>query len=208
MPLELRPAVEADMYRAAVIEREAYSPLETNTILFPGPFPSDVLNYRAEGWKKQARDPNTSCFKVIDTELAEEEQLIAFSLWTHHDTNNPIPPVVPRQFPPGANADACELLFGRLDELRPKHMADRAHVFFSTLHTDPKHQGRGAATMLLRRCMENAAQRGLPIYLNASPLGHGMYLRHQFRDIETLVTDFSQWGAKNLHNVFAMIKEP
>lgn len=79
---------------------------------------------------------------------------------------------------------------------------------FSILHTDPKHQGRGAGTMLLRRCVNEAAGKGLPVYLNASPLGHGMYLRHQFRDIETMVTDFSQWGAKDLHNVFAMIKEP
>lgn len=82
MPLELRPAVDADMYRAAVIEREAYSPLETNTILFPGPFPPDVLHYRAAGWKKQAQAPGTSCFKVVDTELpAGEEQIIAFSQW-------------------------------------------------------------------------------------------------------------------------------
>lgn len=81
MPLELRTAVDADMYRAAVIEREAYSPLETNSILFPRPFPPDILTYRAEGWKKQAKTPGASCFKVIDTELAEEEQLIAFAQW-------------------------------------------------------------------------------------------------------------------------------
>lgn len=89
MPLELQPAVEADMYRAAVIERVAYSPLETNSILFPGPFPPDILNYRAEGWKKQAKEPGTSCFKVVDTELPEEEQLIAFSLWYVSPCRNP-----------------------------------------------------------------------------------------------------------------------
>lgn len=79
---------------------------------------------------------------------------------------------------------------------------------FSILHTDPKHQGRGAGTMLLGRCVEDATKDRLPIYLNASPLGHGLYLRHQFRDIETMVTDFSKWGAKDLHKVFAMIREP
>lgn len=81
MPLELRPAEDADMYRAAVVERAAYSPLETNAILFPGPFPADILKYRAAGWKKEAQAPGTSCFKVVDTELPEDEQLIAFSVW-------------------------------------------------------------------------------------------------------------------------------
>ncbi|KAJ4423844.1 hypothetical protein N0V82_001428 [Gnomoniopsis sp. IMI 355080] len=151
MPLELRPAVEGDMYRAAVIER---------------PFPPDILSHRAEEWKNQAKKPGVSFFKVIDTELAEEEQLIAFSLWVTYDANNPVPP------------------------------------------TDPKHQGRGAGTLLLRRCVEDAAKNRLPIYLNASPMGHGMYLKHQFRDVETMVTDFSKWGAKDLQYVFAMIKEP
>lgn len=81
MPLELQPAVDGDMYRAAVIEHEAYSPLESNSILFPGPFPPDVLNYRAEGWRKQAKGPGTSCFKVVDTDLTGEQQLIAFAQW-------------------------------------------------------------------------------------------------------------------------------
>lgn len=62
--------------------------------------------------------------------------------------------------------------------------------------------------MLLRRCVEDAAKDGLPIYLNSSPLGHGLYQKYHFTDIETMVTDFSQWGAKDLHEVFAMIKEP
>lgn len=69
------------MYRVAVTEREAYSPLEANSILFPGPFAKDVLNFRADALKNQAQAPGTSCFKVIDTELAEEEQLIAYALW-------------------------------------------------------------------------------------------------------------------------------
>lgn len=79
---------------------------------------------------------------------------------------------------------------------------------FAKLHTDPKHQGRGAGTMLLQRCIEDATRSGLPIYLNASSPGHKMYLKQQFRDLETLVTDFSKWGAKELDYVFAMIKDP
>lgn len=79
---------------------------------------------------------------------------------------------------------------------------------FAKLHTDAKHQGRGAGTMLLRRCIEDANRSGLPIYLNASSPGHKMYLKQHFHDLETMVTDFSLWGAKAKDYVFAMIREP
>lgn len=80
MVLKVLPAEDTDMYRSAVIEHEAYKPLETNQILFPGPFPPDVLEHRANELKAQSNEPNTLCYKVIDTEL-EGEQMIAFSKW-------------------------------------------------------------------------------------------------------------------------------
>lgn len=80
MVLKILPAEEADMYRSAQIEHEAYAPLETNQILFPGPFPPNVLEMRAEELKAQAKKRNTLCFKVIDTEL-ESEQGISFAKW-------------------------------------------------------------------------------------------------------------------------------
>lgn len=80
MVLQVLPAEEADMYRSAVIEHEAYKRLETNQILFPGPFPPDVLEHRANELKAQSKDPNTFCYKVIDTEV-EGEQIISFAKW-------------------------------------------------------------------------------------------------------------------------------
>lgn len=80
MVLKVLPAEDCDQYRSAVIEHDAYKPLETNQILFPGPFPPDVLKHRASELKAQSNEPNTFCYKVIDTEL-EGEQMIAFSKW-------------------------------------------------------------------------------------------------------------------------------
>ena len=68
------------MHRSAVIEHEAYQSLETNQILFPGPFPPDVLEHRANELKTQSSEPNTFCYKVIDTEL-DGEQMISFAKW-------------------------------------------------------------------------------------------------------------------------------
>lgn len=81
MPLQVLPAGDADMYRSAVIEHNAYSPLASNAILFPGPFPPGVLEFRAADFKKNAKEPNTFWFKVVDTELKGDEQIIALSKW-------------------------------------------------------------------------------------------------------------------------------
>lgn len=164
MVLKVLPAEEADMYRAAVIENEAYTPLETNQILFPGPLPPNALELRSEELKEQAREPNVFCLKVADTDL-EGEQMISFARWyvspnkhlfvsldrlprdggnmfltnlariIYDDTYRP-KPKPQRESPPGANAEAFELLFGNL-----KRLSDRATG------------GKNRVCKLARRCV-------------------------------------------------------
>jgi GNAT superfamily N-acetyltransferase len=75
------------------------------------------------------------------------------------------------------------------------------------LHTDPHYQGRGAGGMLVSQAIEEAARRGLPAYLESSEAAHQLYLKHGFRDLEELTTDFSTWGLKTPHRVWAMIHD-
>lgn len=84
---------------------------------------------------------------------------------------------------------------------------NQASLDFSTLFADPQHQGRGAATLLLRRSIEHAAETGLAVYLDASAAAHGLYLKHRFRDVEVMETDFSKWGLAEPVRTWAMIKE-
>ncbi|KAF3761774.1 hypothetical protein M406DRAFT_281853 [Cryphonectria parasitica EP155] len=209
MPLKVLPAGKADMYRAAVIERHAYAPLKTNDILFPGPLLADSLKYRAGDLEKEVEEPNVFWFKVVDTDIEgdESEQTISVAKWTVYDQNHPVKPKSPRSLPPGSNAEACELLFGTIDKLQPKHIGGRPHIFFGILATEAKHQGRGAASLLLKKCIEEAEAKRLPIYLDSSEMGHPVYLKHGFRDLEEVATDFSKWGLEKPHLLWAMIKE-
>ena len=75
------------------------------------------------------------------------------------------------------------------------------------LHTDPKYQGRGAGGILTSRAIEEAAKRGLPAYLESSEAAHQLYLKHGFKDLEELVTDFGTWGVKTPHRAWAMIHD-
>lgn len=85
MPLQVLPiSGPADFYRFAVVERHAYDTYPSNKILFPGPFPPDVLVTRGKELQAQCEEPNTFCFKVVDEETKEddEQQMIAFSKWS------------------------------------------------------------------------------------------------------------------------------
>lgn len=78
----------------------------------------------------------------------------------------------------------------------------------TTVITSPRHQRRGAASLIVQRCIEHAKSIGLPIYLDAVGDSHGLYLKHGFRDLELVKTDFSKWGGKEILCVWAMIREP
>lgn len=83
MPLKVLPVEgAADYYRCAVIENRAYGTYSSNAILFPGPFPADVLDKRGEELQALSEEPGHFCFKVVDTDIDEgDEQMIAFSKW-------------------------------------------------------------------------------------------------------------------------------
>ncbi|KAI5923335.1 acyl-CoA N-acyltransferase [Camillea tinctor] len=207
MPLELHPATEADAHRAAEIEALAYQPSPFNAILFPGPFPPEARDSRAaELTTGMSEDATARCFKVVDTDVEGEQKMIAFAKWhvyTDRATSN-----TPRAFGPGCNVEACEMLFGGIDKLKESLMGNNPCVYLKHLHTDPKHQGRGAGTMLVQWGLEEAKKLGLVAYLESSEAGHSLYKKCGFRDVEHLEVDFSKWGATEMHNTWSMIYEP
>lgn len=126
MVLEVQPAFEADARRAVEIEAIAYGPNPFTPILFPGPMPANAKDERAEFLVKQLKeDPTTHWYKVVDTDLEGEEQMVAFSKW-HIYTEKP--QLTPRQFGEGCNIEACEMLFGGLMAQRAKILGDRSYV--------------------------------------------------------------------------------
>lgn len=126
MPLRLCPADESDARRAADIEHVAYTPNPVNGILFPGPFPPDVLDWRAQQLASDLEgDSSTRWLKVVDTDLPEgPEQMIAFAKW-HIYSESPKP--TPRTFGAGCNAEACELLFGGIAKQRVRILGDQPY---------------------------------------------------------------------------------
>lgn len=75
-----------------------------------------------------------------------------------------------------------------------------------TIHTDPRHQRRGAGLLLAKRCIQDGEAMGLPIWLESSDEGHQLYRRCGFKDVEELITDLSEHGAISPHRSWLMVK--
>ncbi|KAI1357107.1 hypothetical protein F5Y01DRAFT_266775 [Xylaria sp. FL0043] len=52
------------------------------------------------------------------------------------------------------------------------------------LFVDPQHHRRGAGGMLIKWGIDEARKLGLPAYVESSRVGHDLYLRNGFRDID------------------------
>lgn len=144
MPLELQPAGEADAVRAMKIQDAAYADSPFNSVLFPGPFPENGLEMLAEGLVRQRRESATTRWsKVVDTDLPEGDgQMIAFSKW-HILPDGPV--MAPRVFGEGCNVEACQKLFGGLQEQRGRLM-------------------KGPHVCKLSRCTSSSAGRQVLLY--------------------------------------------
>ncbi|KAI0482374.1 acyl-CoA N-acyltransferase [Xylariaceae sp. FL0804] len=90
MPLELLPATAEDARRAVDIEADAFASNPFTPVLFPGPFPPDAKQRRAEELAAGLRADPTGCrwLKVVDTDLDDDGgggggggQMIAFAKW-------------------------------------------------------------------------------------------------------------------------------
>ena len=46
----------------------------------------------------------------------------------------------------------------------------------------------------------------LPCYLEASAVGHPLYQRQGFEEIETMDIDMGKWGGEGIHHHYVMIR--
>jgi GNAT superfamily N-acetyltransferase len=230
MAIIVQKASAADVPRACEIEAAAYAETPANTVLFPGPFPADMAAKKAERLITEIKnDLTVLCLKAVDEETGE---IIAFAKW--HIYTTPEAAAAAEKvlfFGPGTNQDACYALFGGMAKKKKELLGNKPHIcmflsaadisHFTTyihrltttdlhlLHTDPKHQRRGAASLLVQSGLRRADELNLPVYLESSPVAHAFYQKQGLNDVENFSIDLSQFGAgKEPHSVPIMMRQP
>ncbi|KAF2474432.1 uncharacterized protein BDR25DRAFT_256293 [Lindgomyces ingoldianus] len=212
MAITVQEALDSDIPRACEVEMaaysNAYSPNPISSILFPGPFPPDSQEKRAQGLISERKgDLSTRYMKAVDEETG---QLIAFSKWHIYDTPESAAAaersVDIRQ---GMNKEAFTAFFGGLAKRKKELIGSKPHIYLHLLHTDPKFQKRGAGGLLLKWGMDKSNELGFPVYLESTPDGHPFYLKYGFKDIEEFALDISRFGGGDKPHVTPlMLREP
>ncbi|KAG8525751.1 uncharacterized protein KY384_000511 [Bacidia gigantensis] len=85
------------------------------------------------------------------------------------------------------------------------------HFLLALLGTHPKHERKGAATMLVKWIFERADKEQLPCYVDSSRTGHALYERLGFRDFGKACVDLDKFEGGNgagLQTWYAMKREP
>ncbi|KAF5688446.1 GCN5-related n-acetyltransferase (GNAT) domain-containing protein [Fusarium circinatum] len=201
MPLKVLPATEVDAYRAAAIETVAHGPSPVGAVLFPGGRASESSTRVADLIASLRKDAAYRWAKVIDTGIDKgEDQMIAFAMWYIWET----PPTEEQHyFPsyrgPSCNAEACELFFGGMDNMRVNYMKGKPYVY-------PKQHRRGAASLLLNSGLVEVDRLGVPACLESSVQGRKLYEKFGFEKVDSHKSDFSSWGGPSDVTVPLMIR--
>lgn len=76
------------------------------------------------------------------------------------------------------------------------------------LATDPDFQRRGLGGMLLGHLTALADAESRRVYLEATIVGHPLYEKLGWRDIDLITIDFRKWGENQTDYNWVMMREP
>ncbi|KAK4953838.1 hypothetical protein LTR10_008442 [Elasticomyces elasticus] len=113
----------------------------------------------------ELHEPGSTWIKAVSHETGE---IAAYCKWRQHEEGCVLETDLP-QWPEGADARLCDETFGDWARKHSELMGGKAHMYLEMVATDPKFQGQGAGSQLMRWGLARADQDGVESYLEASP---------------------------------------
>ncbi|KAI8633459.1 acyl-CoA N-acyltransferase [Xylariaceae sp. FL1651] len=181
MSLSLLKAEEADIPQLVDLYFNTFkSPL----VLRVKPDLPPVREWFRKRLESDFEKPYTRVYKVVDcpAESAQASgEIIAFAMWSSPHTEPP--QEKPTEWPAEGDVVLFEEVTGKAAEKKKKIMGDEEHWYLAALATLPKHQRRGAGSLLMTefcRQADQEGQAGRRSYVESSPLGRPTYERFAF----------------------------
>ncbi|KAI0550666.1 putative GNAT family acetyltransferase [Xylaria curta] len=119
--------------------------------------------------------------RISDACDSEENQIgkvIAFAKWSHPVGKDEDYEEAPWIWPPGTDMNILEGWGRAAEEVQEQLMGDQPRYSLTFMGTDPSHEKRGAASMMVRWGLEQCKKDNVPGYLestlNAAPFYHKM----------------------------------
>ncbi|KAG4034451.1 hypothetical protein MFRU_003g04140 [Monilinia fructicola] len=184
MTLALRSATASDATDLTNIYFSAFDRDEISLLCFPRTT-STAWNWWYSSILSEIRDPSSHFLCIYDASSPDQE-IISYAKW--NDTSAPVSTVgdLP-EWPEGCDVGVANHFFGTLIERRWEIMGERKHWYLELVATIPEWQGKGAAGKLMRWGLERADAEAVETYLEASPVGKGIYEYFGFEEKGRLV---------------------
>jgi GNAT superfamily N-acetyltransferase len=96
--------------------------------------------------------------------------------------------------PPDSNGPLLDDLHGKIAKHKREILGGQPYALLNVIATLPSYQRCGVGVMLLRWGLEQADELGLQSYLEASPMGKGLYLKNGFEEVRDVEFDALKWG--------------
>ncbi|KAF6817238.1 GNAT family [Colletotrichum musicola] len=207
MPLKLRPATAADAPSLAPIYFSAFGDNPILQNCFP-PSSDQCRKFTADAFTKEFDDPRARILVVSDPDnAADPEEIIAWAKWVRpaaegEENVEPPPPV--ESWPSEGNPRFADEFFGGIGRRHAALMGDVRHWYLELIVCHKDHQGKGAASPLLRWGCDRADEDGLVAFLEAVTRAKVVYQKYGFETVETM--DFKAPSGEALTQHFMLRK--
>ncbi|WYZ38497.1 hypothetical protein EsH8_III_000411 [Colletotrichum jinshuiense] len=189
MPLRLRLATPADGPALAAVYFSAFQDNPVSTTCFPQSSP-ECRDFLSKSFTEEISDPRCQWLVVTDPDYADDPDLIiACAKWVRPAEDGQVnveAPPPPEAWPKEGNPEFADHFFGTIGRNHIKIMGEVRHWYLELIICRKEHQGKGAASPLLRWGCEKADEEGRLAFLEAMAAAKGIYERYGFQSLYSL----------------------
>ncbi|KAK3324478.1 putative GNAT family acetyltransferase [Cercophora scortea] len=191
MPLVLSTAEESDIEQIADIHMAAFGPNILLQAQFPTPSAREELKRCiAEKALDDIRDPKTQVLVVRD----DDDIIISFAKWSLPVKENEDYTEPPWRWPDETNHEVLNAWTEKVDAAKECIIGNSPNYHLSFIGTDPKHQRRGAASLLVGWAVERCKEENVPAYLESTGDALRLYESFNFKVERTIKMELEGMG--------------
>ncbi|KAJ5973131.1 Acyl-CoA N-acyltransferase [Penicillium vulpinum] len=208
-------ATEADGPGLAKVNVQSFQGRRLLEELFPEASLTRMQEYKIIVGMKHLANPNMHVLKIHDPvsgDLATYsrwqfpasfgQSLVTLSERAAFLAKDPIP-----HAPQPMNQELFNTFKKLLEDARRRHTTEK-DIILDLLATLPEYQGRGFGSAILKWGTEKADSSQSRIFIEATPEGVPIYIKHGWKILEEVVLDFTPFGNAGQESFFLMMRDP